>query len=206
MSQKIETIIFDLGGVLIDWNPKNVYQNTFDGDAAKMNWFLENVCTMGWNVEQDAGRTIEEANRIKILEYPEYEKEIKMYYKDWPKMLTGAIEGTLAIFEAIKKSHNYNYYALTNWSAETWPTAVEMFPFLKTFEGVVVSGAVKMRKPFAPIYHHILEKYNLDPKTTVFIDDSLPNIEMANKLGIHGIHFQSPEQLAQDLKKLGVTY
>jgi 2-haloacid dehalogenase len=206
MSQKIKTILFDLGGVLIDWNPKNVYQNVFDGSSEKINWFLDNVCTMDWNVEQDAGRTIEEANRIKIAEFPEYEKEIKMYYGEWPKMLTGTIKGTFEIFEAIKKSKNYNYYALTNWSSETWPTAMDMFPFLKSFEGVVVSGDVKMRKPFDPIYLHILEKFNLDPKTTVFIDDSLPNIETANRLGIHGIYFQSPEQLAVDLKKLGVTY
>jgi 2-haloacid dehalogenase len=206
MSNKIETIIFDLGGVLIDWNPQNVYQTSFDGNTEKINWFLNNVCTMDWNVAQDAGRTIEEANRIKIAEFPEYEKEIKMYYSEWPKMLSGVIKGTFDIFEALKKSKNYNYYALTNWSAETWPIAVDTFPFLKTFEGVVVSGEVKMRKPFDPIYNHILDKFNLDPKTCIFIDDNIDNIATANRLGIHGIHFQSSEQLAKELKKLGIAY
>ena len=206
MQQKIETIVFDLGSVLIDWNPEYVYQKVFNGDTEKMNWFLNNVCTMDWNIEQDAGRTIAEANRIKIAEFPAYEKEIKIYYSKWADMISGAIEGTLEIFEAIKTSKNYNYYALTNWSAETWPIALEMFPFLSTFEGVVVSGQEKTRKPFDEIYHTLLNRYQLDPKTTVFIDDNPDNIETANRLGIHGIHFQSPEQLNKELKKLGVDY
>lgn len=206
MSNKIKTIIFDLGKVLIDHDPAYLYRSIFKDNPEKMNWFLKNVCTSEWNIEQDAGRTIEEANRIKITEFPEYEKEILAYYEQWSIMCKGPIQGTLDIFEAIKKSKNYNYYALTNFSTETWPTAIKLFPFLNTFQGLVVSGEVKMRKPFPPIYHHILDKFKLDPKTTVFIDDSLPNIETANRLGIHGIHFQSPEQLAIELKKLGVNY
>tara|TARA_B100000809_G_scaffold49621_1_gene44581 strand:- start:3847 stop:4467 length:621 start_codon:yes stop_codon:yes gene_type:complete len=206
MKNKIETIIFDLGGVLIDHKPKYLYTSIFKDDPKKMDWFLKNVCTSEWNIEQDAGRTIEEANRSKIEEFPEYKNEILAYYDQWSTMCKGPIQGTLNIFDAIKKSGNYNYYALTNFSTETWPTATKLFPFLTTFQGLVVSGEVKMRKPFDPIYHHILEKFNLDPTTTIFIDDSLPNIETANRLGIHGIHFQSPEQLANDLKKLGVTY
>jgi len=206
MTTKIETIIFDLGGVLIDWNPEYLYRSIFKDNPEKMDWFLKNVCTAEWNIEQDAGRTIAEANRTKIEEFPEYEKEILAFYGQWSSMCKGAIQGTLEIFEAIKKSGNYNYYALTNFSAETWPIATELFPFLNTFQGLVVSGEIKLRKPFAPIYHHILEKFNLNPKTTVFIDDSLENIKTANRLGIHGIHFQSPQQLTQDLKKLRITY
>lgn len=206
MQNKIETIIFDLGRVLIDHDPKYLYNTIFKNDTKKMNWFLNNVCTADWNMEQDAGRTIEEANRMKIEEFPEYKNEILAYYNQWETMCKGPIQGTLDIFEAIKKSGKYKYYALTNFSTETWPTATKLFPFLNTFQGLVVSGEVKMRKPFEPIYHHILEKYNLNANTCVFIDDSLPNVETANKLGIHGIHFHTPEQLAKELTNLGVTY
>lgn len=202
----IDTIIFDLGGVLIDHKPEYLYQSIFKNDPDKMDWFLNNVCTAAWNVEQDAGRTIADANTLKIAEYPEYEKEILAYYEQWEVMCKGPVEGTLEIFEAIKKDQKYKYYALTNFSTETWPTATKLFPFLNSFQGMVVSGEVKMRKPFDDIYHHLFEKYNINPKTAVFIDDSKPNIETALKLGLLGIHFQSPEQLTQDLKELGVTY
>ena len=204
MSQKIETIIFDLGGVLIDYNPEYYYASVFKDAPDKMKWFLDNVCTAEWNIEQDGGRTIEEANKVKIAEFPEYEKEIRAFYENWSTMCRGTYEGTLDIFEAIKKSEKYRYYALTNFSAETWPKAIEMFPYLNTFQGVVVSGKVKMRKPFTPIYNHILNTFNIDPTKAVFIDDSLPNVETANKLGIHGIHFQSPLQLKEELEKLGI--
>ncbi len=206
MAHKIETILFDLGGVLVDWKPDYVYQKVFNGDQEKIDWFLNTVCTPEWNMEQDAGRTIEEANAIKITEFPEYEKEIRAFYQEWPKMFSGPIKGSLSIFEAIKKSKNYRYYALTNWSAETWPTALELFPFLNTFEGVVVSGIENTRKPFDKIYETILERYAINPKTAVFIDDNYDNIVTARKFGIYGIHFKSPEQLANDLKELGVKY
>lgn len=206
MSTQIKTIIFDLGRVLIDHSPTYLYTSIFKGDHNKMDWFLKNVCTPEWNIEQDAGRTIEEANKIKIAEFPEYKNEILAYYDQWSVMCKGPIQGTLEIFEAIKKSGNYSYYALTNFSTETWPIAVKMFPFLTTFQGIVVSGEVKMRKPFDDIYLHLIEKYNINPEEAVYIDDSLPNVETANRLGLHGIHFESPEQLAKELKKLNVTY
>ena len=206
MTTKIDTIIFDLGKVLIDHNPEYLYTSIFKGDSKKMNWFLNNVCTSEWNVEQDAGRTIEEANRKKIAEFPEYKKEIIAYYEQWETMCKGPIQGTLDIFEAIKNSGKYKYYALTNFSTETWPTATKLFPFINTFQGIIMSGEVKMRKPFDEIYHHLFKMYSINPKTAIFIDDSLPNIETANRLGLHGIHFQSPKQLAIKLKKLDVNY
>lgn len=206
MSTKIKTIIFDVGKVLIDHDPTYLYSSIFKDNPEKMDWFLKNVCTPEWNLEQDAGRTIAEANRLKIAEFPEYEYEIRAYYDQWSTMCKGPIQGTLNIFEAIKKTESYKYYALTNFSTETWPTAIKLFPFLNTFHGLVVSGEIKMRKPFDAIYHHLFEKFNIDPTRAIFIDDSLANIETANRLGIHGIHFQSPLQLAKELKKLGVTY
>lgn len=206
MENTIDTIIFDLGKVLIDHSPDYLYKTIFKDDPKKMDWFLKNVCTSEWNIEQDAGRTIKEANRIKIEEFPEYEKEILAYYEQWSTMCKGPIQGTLDIFEAIKKSGNYNYYALTNFSTETWPTAIKLFPFLTTFQGIIVSGEVKMRKPFDDIYHHIFKTFDINPKNAIFIDDSKPNVETAKRLGLHAIHFQSPEQLDKDLKKLNITY
>ncbi|MEI6866059.1 HAD family phosphatase [Flavicella sp.] len=206
MKNNIDTIIFDLGRVLIDHSPDYLYRTIFNDDLDKMDWFLKNVCTPEWNIEQDAGRTIKEANKIKIEEFPEYEKEILAYYDQWSIMCNGPINGTLRIFEAIKKSNKYKYYALTNFSAETWPTAIQLFPFLITFQGIIVSGEVKMRKPFDDIYHHLFKTFDINPKNAVFIDDSMPNIKTANRLGLHGIHFQSPEQLEKDLKKLNITY
>jgi 2-haloacid dehalogenase len=206
MEIKIDTIIFDLGGVLIDWNPEKVYLEEFKGDTEKMKWFLNHVCTSEWNVEQDAGRTIEEGERLKIAEFPEYEKQIRKYYGRWEEMCVGTFEGTLAIFEAIKKSKKYHYYALTNFSNETWPAANRLYPFIQTFEGIVMSGDEKTIKPFDPIYQLIINRYNINPSAAVFIDDKLENIVGARKNGMHGIHFQNPKQLAEELKKLGVTY
>ncbi len=206
MSVKIETIIFDLGGVLVDWKPEYLYSKIFNGDQQKTDWFLKNVCTPEWNVAQDAGRTIKEGNLEKIKEFPEYEKEITLFYERWTEMFSGPIQGTLDIFEAIKKSKKYNYYALTNWSSETWPIALKLFPFFNTFQGVVVSGEEKTRKPFAPIYNTLLNRFNISPNTAVFIDDNYDNVIAAKKLGIHGIHFTTPENLLKELEKLSVKF
>lgn len=206
MTQEIKTIVFDLGGVFVDYDAAYYYNKRFNGDTKKTAWFLDTVCTSDWNLEQDGGRTIEEAYRIKIEEFPEYEADIRAFYDNWPQMFAGVIEGTLAIFEAIKASKKYRYYALTNWSAETWPTALELFPFLSTFEGVVVSGEEKTRKPFAAIYNTLFERYQINPATAVFIDDNYDNIVAARELGMHAIHFKNPDQLAAELKNLGISY
>jgi len=200
----ITTILFDLGGVLIGWNPIIPYLKAFDGDREKAQWFLDNICTMDWNEEQDAGRTLAEATRVKIAEYPEYEDLIKLYYDEWETMLTGAIEGTVEIFRELKESEKYRIYAITNWSAETFPVALARYEFLRWFEGISVSGELKMRKPFPEIYQYTLEKYNISPSEAVFIDDNLRNVEAARALDIHSIHFQNPDQLRASLLVLGV--
>jgi len=200
----ITTILFDLGKVLIGWNPIIPYLKAFDGDREKAQWFLDNICTMDWNEEQDAGRTLAEATRVKIAEYPEYEDLIKLYYGEWETMLTGAIEGTVEVFRELKESQKYSIYAITNWSAETFPVALERYEFLQWFEGISISGELKMRKPFPEIYQYTLEKYNITPSEAVFIDDNLKNVEAARALGIHAIHFHNPEQLRVSLLVLGV--
>ncbi|MFT7499268.1 MAG: 2-haloacid dehalogenase [Porticoccaceae bacterium] len=204
MNCKIDTIIFDLGGVLVDWNPKYLYEKVFDTQE-EVKWFLNNVCTSDWNIEQDGGRTIEEANSLKITEFPEYEDEIKLFYNRWEEMFTGAIEKSVEIQQELINNPNYRVYALTNWGAEKWEKGKELFPFFNDFEGVIVSGQENMRKPHDEIYQLILDRFSINPKTTVFIDDNLENTIASARNGIESIRFKSPQQLKRDLLKLGVT-
>ncbi|SNR33472.1 HAD family hydrolase [Lutibacter flavus] len=206
MSPKINTIIFDLGGVLVDWKPEYLYLKVFNGDEEKVKWFLNTVCTPEWNAEQDAGRTIEEANAIKIAEFPQYEKLIRLFYSDWPQMFSGPILENVELFKKLKASGNYKIYALTNWSAEKWDKALELFPFFNDFDGVVVSGQEKTRKPFPEIYKIILNRYNITPEKALFIDDNLDNIIAANNLKIQGIHFKNGKQLKKELQFAQLKY
>ena len=194
----IKNIIFDLGGVLIDWNPKYLYRNIFQTEEA-MDYFLENVCTGDWNEEQDGGRSIKEAELLLIEEHPQYQEEIKAYYGRWPEMLGGQIDGSVAILQELLHKKDHGVYALTNWSAETWPIAVQTFHFLTQFHGIVVSGEEKMRKPNVKIYEKICSKYELQPETTLFIDDNLRNIQAAQNFGLRTIHFQDADQLSKEL-------
>ena len=199
----IKNIIFDLGAVLIDWNPKYLYRKVFHTEEA-VNFFLDNVCTGHWNEQQDGGRTFKEAEDVLIKEFPEYEKEILLYYSRWLEMLGGPIHETVEIFKALKPLYPDSIYALTNWSAESWPTAVAMYDFLGWFNGVVVSGQEKMKKPDERIFKLICERYDLVPDETLFIDDNIRNIEAAKDYGINSIHFISSEQLKNELMQLGV--
>ena len=199
----MKTIIFDLGGVLVDWNPEYVYLNEFDGDRKKMNWFFDNICTSDWNEEQDGGKLIKIATKERIKLFPEHEKLIKMYYGRWEEMLNGEIIESVNILKKLK-SKNYKLIALTNWSFETFPVAIRRFDFLKLFDGIVVSGKIKMLKPFKDIYNYTINKYKLSPSECVFIDDRVSNVQGAINCGIKGIHFQSSKQLIIELKKLNI--
>jgi len=199
----MKTIIFDLGGVLVDWNPEYVYLNEFDGDRKKMNWFFDNICTSDWNEEQDGGKLIKIATKERIKLFPEHEKLIKMYYGRWEEMLKGEIIESVNILKKLK-SKNYKLIALTNWSFETFPVAIRRFDFLKLFDGIVVSGKIKMLKPFKNIYNYTINKHKLSPSECVFIDDRVSNVQGAINCGIKGIHFQSSKQLIRELKKLNI--
>jgi len=201
----INTIIFDLGGVLIDWDPKYVYRSVFNGDEEKVTWFLNNICTSEWNVEHDAGRPLKVGTELLVKQHPEYESWIRMYYDRWPDMLGGPIPDTVAILQQLKQSNAYTLYALTNWSSETFPVALERFDFLGHFKGIVVSGAENTRKPFQKIYDITLERYNITPEKAVFIDDNFDNVQAAKELGIHGIHFKSATQLLNELRAMNIA-
>ena len=200
---EIKNIIFDLGGVLIDWQPERMYTKLIS-DENKRKWFLENICSLAWNEEQDGGRTIAEANELLISQFPEYKDWIEAYYRRWEEMLGGPIQETVDIFRNLRQNPSYKIYALTNWSAETFPRALEMFDFLHWFDGRIVSGEEKTRKPFRDIYDIILTRFDLIPENTLFIDDNLRNIKAAEEMGIICHHFTSPDSLAVYLKKENV--
>jgi len=203
MNNPIDTIIFDLGGVLIDWNPRYVYRKIFKTEE-ETEWFLENVTTSEWNEIQDTGYPLHKATEELVAKHPEWEPEIKAYYGRWLEMLGDQIHETVEILQQLKKTGKYTLYALTNWSAETFPHALERFEFFKMFEGVVVSGKEKMKKPSAAFYKIIIGRYHLDPSKTIFIDDSLRNVKGAEAVGINGIHFQNPLQLKEALQRMGI--
>lgn len=198
-----QTIIFDLGGVLVDWNPEYVFLNEFKGDRKKMNWFFKNICTNEWNEQQDGGKLIYEATEERIKLFPKYENLIKMYYGKWGNMLKGEINESVEILKKLKEM-KFNLIALTNWSAETFPVALKRFDFLKLFSGIVVSGEIQMLKPFPEIYKYTLQKYNLNPRECIFIDDRPVNVMGGEKCGIDGIIFETPKKLINSLKKFEI--
>lgn len=200
----INTIIFDLGGVLIDWNPQYLFSQIFE-DKAEMQYFLEKVCTPDWNEEQDAGRTIKEATEQLVKEHPAHAQNIHAYYDRWHEMLGGTIDGTVEIFRKLKDSNKYKIYALTNWSGETFPIALNQYELFKWFDGIVVSGTEKMRKPSPHFYKLLLDRYDVKAGEALFIDDNLRNIKAAKEAGIHSIHFLNPQQLEQELKAMDIA-
>ncbi len=200
----INAIIFDLGGVLIDWNPEYVYLDVFNGDRKKMQWFFDEICTMDWNENQDAGYPINKATEERVAMFPEHETLIRMYYDRWVDMLGERIQGTVNILKSLVENDKYKVVALTNWSHETFPIALQRFDFLHWFEGIIVSGEEKTRKPFPEIYRTTLDRFNIAAERSIFIDDNLRNIQASNALGINGIHFKNSETLIEQLKNYDI--
>lgn len=204
MSQKIDTIIFDLGGVLIDWNPRYLYRKIFNTEE-EITWFFENICTLAWNDEQDAGRSFEDATNDLLAKHsPAWEVPIRAWYGRWQETINGPLHGTVDILKQFRERKEHRLYALTNWSAESFPWALDNFEFLHWFEGIVVSGVEKTRKPFPEFYKILFDRYAIDPTRALFIDDNVKNIVGANAVGLHTIHFQSPEQLNEELKRFNI--
>jgi 2-haloacid dehalogenase len=205
MSSKssIDTIIFDLGGVLIDWNPRYLYRKILKSEE-EVDWFLNNICTSEWNDQQDGGRSFEDATLELIRKHPEWEEAITAWYGRWKETIQGPIDETVEMLKTIKDSKKYRLYALTNWSAETFPWAYENFKFLHWFEGIVVSGVEKTRKPFPEFYEILLDRYKIDRTRALFIDDNIKNVEGARAIGLPTIYFQSPAQTKGELIAKGV--
>lgn len=202
-SAAITTVIFDLGNVLIRWDPRNLFRKIFGGDEAAMEHFLTEVCNTEWNEQQDRGRPWRDAIAEAIGRSPAHELCIRAYFDRWDETLGGAIEGSVAVLQQLH-DQNVRLLALTNWSSETFHIAEARFPFLDLFDGIVVSGRERIAKPDPAIYKLIIERYGLNPVFTAFVDDSLQNVQAASREGMHGIHFQDPEALRTQLKALGI--
>jgi 2-haloacid dehalogenase len=198
--KQIDTLIFDLGNVLIEWDPRHLYRKILK-DEEQVNWFLQNICTAEWNDQQDGGRSFQEATEELVAKHPEWEIAIRAWYDRWQETIPGDVEDSISILEAVKQSGRYKLYALTNWSAETFPWAMQTFPFLHWFEGIVVSGVEKTRKPFPEIFQLLFSRYNVNPANALFIDDNLKNIEGGKAVGLNTILFQSPQQLRAELER-----
>lgn len=195
-------IVFDLGGVLIDWNPRHLYRKVF-ADEAVMESFLTEVCTSHWNEQQDAGRPFAEAVDELVREHPHYATEIRMFWQRWPEMIAGAIEPTVTVLTELKES-GYPLYALSNWSAETFALTRPLFAFFDWFDSLIISGAEQLIKPDPRIYALLLDRIGKPAEACVFIDDSLKNISAAQALGFQTIHFQSAEQLHRELSRMEI--
>jgi 2-haloacid dehalogenase len=196
------TVIFDLGGVLIEWDPRHLYRSLF-ADEASMEAFLAEVATPAWNERQDAGRPWAEAIAELAERHPDQRELIEAYHARWPEMLAGPIEGTVDLFSQLRKT-GLRLYALSNWSAETFPIAHRQFPFLDWFDGIVISGDVGWLKPDARIFEHLVGRYAIDPGTAVFIDDSPANVDAARRLGFVALRFVDAPTLRGDLRRLGL--
>lgn len=200
----INTIIFDLGGVLLDWNPRYVYHDSYFESKEMSEHFFNNICTHAWNEEQDAGRSIVDATQLLVEQFPEWEQPIRDYYGRWTEMLKGPIHETVEILRELKNSGKYKIYALTNWQGDLFHIALVRYNFLHWFDGRVVSGDERMRKPFPEFYNLLLNRYDINPSEAIFIDDSLRNIKGAEAVGIKGILFQSAGQLKETLKRMEI--
>lgn len=185
----IRNIVFDFGGVLIDWNPRYLYRTYFNDDR-EMEYFLSHVCTGEWNAEHDRGRTFDEGVRLLEERFPQYSEAIRLYRDGWESMLNGEFPGTVALLMKLKKL-GYGIYGLTNWSAETFPIARSKYPVLHRFDGIVVSGQEKLIKPDPRIFGILLERYGLNAGECIFIDDSPANIETAARLGFNTVLFDN---------------
>ncbi len=196
------TVVFDIGGVLIDWNPAYLYRKLLPDEAA-VSAFLADVCTATWNEQFDAGRPFAEGIAELVARHPERADLIEAYWLRWHEMLGGEITGTAELLDRLKAS-GVPVHAISNWSAETFPRAREIFPFLDAFDILVVSGAEKLVKPHAPIFERFLERAGVRAEQCLFIDDNAANIATAAALGFHTEHFYSAEELEARLTMLGL--
>ena len=195
-------MVFDLGGVLIDWDPRHLYRQLFD-DPDEMEAFLAEVTTAEWNAHQDAGRPWAEAIEVLVAEHPERRELIEAFHRRWPEMLAGEIPGTVEVLADLGTA-GVRLVALSNWSAEMFPVARERFDFLGWFEGIVISGEVGLNKPDPRIFEHLVERFGIEPAAALFIDDSPANIDAATALGFRAIQFTDATALRRELVGIGI--
>lgn len=201
--RKPTTVVFDVGNVLLRWDPRNLYRTIFD-DEGEMEWFLATVCTSQWNLEQDRGRDWDEAVALLVKDYPDHEASIRAFHHRWEETVSGAIEENVALLGRLRNAGVPNY-CITNFSGPKFTLAKQRFPFLDGFQGTIVSGDERMLKPEPEIYTLLLDRYGLEADACIFIDDSKANVEGARSVGMHAIHFVEPMDLAAELQRHGIA-
>jgi 2-haloacid dehalogenase len=203
VSAAVDAVVFDIGGVLVDWNPRHLYRKLFNGDDAAMEHFLATVCTPEWNAHNDRGRPLAEGVAVLTAEHPEFAELIDAYATRWTETIAGVIQGTVDVLREVRDG-GVGVYALTNWAAETFALVRDDFEFLAWFDGMVISGEEGVIKPEPRIFEILCERFDLSPGTSVFIDDSAGNVEAAEALGFRAMRFCDPVQLRGALVEVGV--
>lgn len=202
MAAQPPTVVFDLGGVLVDWNPRHLYRRLI-ADEAERERFLTEICTTEWHRRHDAGRPFAEGVAELVAAHPEHRELIEAWHHRFHEMVPGPIDDTVEVLADVVATGE-PVYALTNWSAEAWPMARERFEFIDWFDGVVVSGHEGVLKPDRAIYDRLVERYGLDRSHTVFIDDWDVNVDGARTAGLQALQFTTADALRHDLRALGV--
>ena len=199
---RITAVVFDLGGVLIDWDPRYLYRKLMAEDEIEP--FLAEVGFFAWNHSQDAGGPWRDAVETLATKHPHRRELIAAFPDRFAETLGGPIDETVALLDELHRAGTTRLLALTNWSSETFPVARATFGFLDSFEGIVVSGDEGVAKPDAVLFRTLIDRYSLVPHETVFIDDSAANVDAAAKLGLVAVHFTGAEQVRADLSRLGL--
>jgi 2-haloacid dehalogenase len=195
-------LVLDLGGVLIDWDPRHVYRQLIP-DEDEMERFLSEVCTFEWNHRHDEGRPFDEGVAELVASFPEHETLIVAYRDRWDDMLAGPIPGAPELVEDLATA-GVELYGLTNWSSETWPRGRARFPFLTLFHGIVVSGQERVAKPDPRLFEILLDRFGLVAAECVYVDDSTGNVEIARGLGFDAIGFTTTDELRGELTVRGL--
>lgn len=196
-SKNVDHIVFDIGNVLIDWDPERPFKRLIPDDE-KRAFFLKEICNQAWNTEQDRGRTWQEAEEALIVDYPDWEELIRAYRKYWIETISGPEPGGFELRDELKAS-GYHLTALSNFSADTFEEVSGHYPALLDVEGLTISGRVGLIKPDAEIYHYHAKTFDLDPARTVFIDDSPANVLAAREQGWQAVEFATADQTRAEL-------
>lgn len=198
----VDTVIFDVGNVLIDWEPRYLYRKIFSTES-EVEEFLRDADILNWHQEQDRGRSLEEGTKVLVSRHPEYAREIEAFYERWEEMFGGEISGSVNVLRELR-DRGYPLYALTNYSSETFPLARERYGSLEWFDDIVVSGEEGLVKPDREIYDLLIRRTGLDPASSVFVDDREENVRTAEDLGFTGIVFRDGEELREEMVRLGL--
>jgi 2-haloacid dehalogenase len=202
VAQNPTTVVFDVGNVLLRWDPRNLYRRIF-ADEAEMEWFLSDVCTPHWNLEQDRGRDWDEAVALLTRDFPAHESSIRAFHDRWEETVLGPIDENVALLTRLREAGVPNY-CITNFSGDKFVLSQARYPFLAEFDGIIVSGDEQLLKPEPEIYNLLLSRYGLEAGDCVFVDDSKANVEGARAVGMHAIHFVEPMDLAAELRGYGI--